>query len=38
MEKLTIVVPCYNEQDVLPLFYEEICHIMDEMPFWSLQF
>ncbi|MDD3191563.1 MAG: glycosyltransferase family 2 protein [Bacilli bacterium] len=24
MKKITIIVPCYNEQEVLPLFFEEI--------------
>lgn len=27
MEKLSIVVPCYNEQEALPLFYEEILKV-----------
>ncbi|MCD7959688.1 MAG: glycosyltransferase family 2 protein [Ruminococcus sp.] len=28
MKKISIVVPCYNEQEVLPLFYEEIQKVM----------
>ncbi len=32
-DTLTVVVPCYNEQDAIPLFYEEICRVMDEMSF-----
>ena len=24
MEKISIVVPCYNEEAALPLFYEEL--------------
>lgn len=24
---ISIVVPCFNEQEALPLFYEEICHV-----------
>ncbi len=33
MEKklITIVVPCYNEQEVLPLFREEILRVTNEM-------
>ena len=33
MEKklITVVVPCYNEQEVLPLFHEEILRVSDEM-------
>lgn len=27
MELISIVIPCYNEQDALPLFYSEICRI-----------
>lgn len=31
-EKLiSVVVPCYNEQDVLPLFYDEIIKVTDKM-------
>ena len=28
---LSIVVPCYNEQEALPLFYKEICRVAGEM-------
>ncbi|MCR5507836.1 MAG: glycosyltransferase family 2 protein [Lachnospiraceae bacterium] len=31
MSLLSIVVPCYNEEPALPIFYEEICRTMDEM-------
>ena len=24
MEKISIIVPCYNEEEALPLFYKEI--------------
>lgn len=27
MEKISIVVPCYNEEESIPLFYQEICKI-----------
>lgn len=30
-EKISIIVPCYNEQDALPCFYEEICSIFKQM-------
>lgn len=28
---LSIVVPCYNEQEALPYFYKEICQVAEEM-------
>lgn len=31
MKLISIVVPCYNEEEVLPLFYEEIQKIMQQM-------
>ena len=31
MKKISIVVPCYNEEESLPLFYEEMSKVMDEM-------
>lgn len=31
MEKISIIVPCYNEQESLPLFYEEIIRVAKEM-------
>lgn len=31
MEKLTLIVPCYNEEDALPYFYEEVCRVVGEL-------
>ncbi|QHQ62888.1 glycosyltransferase [Anaerocolumna sedimenticola] len=31
MDKISVVVPCYNEEKVIPLFYEEMKQIMDKM-------
>ena len=31
MKKISIVVPCYNEQEVLPLFYIEIQKVMQQI-------
>lgn len=31
MKKISIVVPCYNEEKALPLFYDELKRIMDKM-------
>lgn len=30
-KKISIVVPCYNEEEVLPLFYAEITKVMQEI-------
>lgn len=30
--KLTVIVPCYNEEAALHFFYEEICKVMPSMP------
>lgn len=31
MKKISIVVPCYNEQESLPLFYEEVNKVTEQM-------
>jgi len=31
MKLLSVIVPCYNGQDSIPIFYHEITKIMDEM-------
>ncbi len=31
MKLVSVVVPCYNEQEVLPMFYEEITKVTDRM-------
>ena len=31
MEILSIIVPCYNEEEVLPLFYEETTNVLKNM-------
>jgi len=36
MKKISIVVPCYNEERVLPIFYNEIkkiMHVMNDIQF-----
>ena len=32
MEKLSIIVPCLNEQEAVPLFYEAVCAQMKNIP------
>ncbi|MBQ9898598.1 MAG: glycosyltransferase family 2 protein [Ruminococcus sp.] len=31
MKLVSVVVPCYNEQEVLPMFYDEITKVTDQM-------
>ena len=31
MKLISIIVPCYNEEESIPIFYEEICKIADKM-------
>ena len=30
-EKMSLIVPCYNEEEVLPYFYEEFCRVAEKM-------
>ena len=31
-KKLTMVVPAYNEEEALPIFYEEVHRVEEELP------
>lgn len=31
MEKISVVIPCYNEEEAIPLFYQEISKIIEKM-------
>lgn len=37
MEKVSLVVPCYNEAEVLPYFYEEFCKIASKLNSFYLE-
>lgn len=37
MKKISIIVPCYNEEEALPLFYEEITKVMKELSNYELE-
>lgn len=37
MEKLTLIVPCYNEEEALPYFYEEVCRVGKELENYELE-
>lgn len=32
MSKISVVVPCFNEEEALPVYYCEMCKIMQKMP------
>ena len=36
-KKVTLVVPCYNEEEVLPLFYEEFCKVSRELQKFDME-
>ena len=38
MEKISIIVPCYNEEEALPIFYEEICKTANLMKKINFEF
>lgn len=31
MEKISIIIPCYNEEEAIPLFYEEMTKVMKKL-------
>lgn len=37
VEQISIIVPCYNEQEALPYFSKEIIHIADQLPAYEFQ-
>lgn len=38
MDKLTVVVPCYNEEPVLPIFYDAITEVANKMDHVDFEF
>ena len=38
MEKISLIVPCYNEEDVLPLFYQEVTRVAGLMEEYEFEF
>lgn len=38
MEKISLIVPCYNEEEVLPLFYDEVTRVAGEMGEYNFEF
>lgn len=37
MNTISIIVPCYNEQQTLPLFYKEIVSIIEKMDYINFE-
>ena len=33
---VTLIVPCYNEEDSLPIFYDAVCDVAKELPDYEL--
>ncbi|MCI7736361.1 MAG: glycosyltransferase family 2 protein [Clostridiales bacterium] len=33
---VTIIVPCYNEEEALPIFYRAVCDVADSLPGYTL--
>ena len=38
MEKISLIVPCYNEEEVLPLFYHEVTRVAGLMGEYDFEF
>lgn len=38
MKKISIVVPCYNEQEALPLFYKEIIKVSEKLDDYEFEY
>ncbi len=38
MDKISLIVPCYNEEQALPFLYKEICKLATEMPEQEFEF
>ena len=37
-ETLSLVVPCYNEEEALPIFYDEACKVVSDMTELNIEF
>ena len=31
MKRLTVIIPCFNEEEALPIYYQEMSKVMEEM-------
>ena len=37
MDKISIVIPCFNEEEAIPVYYEEMKKIMKEMAYVNFE-
>ena len=35
---ISVIIPCFNEEDVLPIFYKEICKIVENLKEYRFEF
>lgn len=35
--KISLVIPCYNEEEALPVFYDELCKVMSDMKDYTFE-
>ena len=38
MDKISVIVPCFNEEEVLPLFYKEVVHTLEKFKILIMKF
>lgn len=38
MDKISLIIPCYNEEEALPFLYEELKKVSEEMPEQNFEF
>lgn len=32
MQKLSVIIPCWNEEEALPIYYQAMCPVMEQIP------
>lgn len=37
MTKISIIVPCYNESEALPIFYSELTKVLQQLPHYRFE-
>ena len=36
MKTVTLIVPCYNEEASLPIFYDAVCDVASQLPQYAV--